>query len=181
MSDKHWWERSEGKSRQDDSNVESALWREFLRAVNDPFFSALHDKAGGGPRVRFVYTEDGRRVPAYRCRVCKDGGLVSLPVYHDGETDEELTAPVFIGAGEAHFCPACREKASEYRVGASRFEIEMGTGKKTQAEINRIDRWLEARKERLKKFAEGASASSAQVFRLAQTVGATMPGGDDGQ
>jgi len=67
------------------------------------------------PKPRYQ-TVNGRTVPVYECRYCRDSGLVSLPKYRPEETDEELIGArgksVLYGMPEqpryAYLCPACR-------------------------------------------------------------------------
>ena len=101
------------------------------------------------PRYREV---NGKTVPLYECRYCRDQGLISMPAPRPNETDADLIGAhgesclygVVTGKRYTSYCPNCRGIGNSTRPGADLSAQQRG----------RLARWYRAMTEA---FGEGAA------------------------
>ena len=93
------------------------------------------------PEPRWATGPDGRRMRVYQCAGCRDVGLITLPTYRPGETDEDLLHPERAADGKRYvsFCPDCRGVGDSTRPGEAQ----------GNAQLNRLGRWSRARRAEL--------------------------------
>lgn len=115
-----------------------------------------------------LHQVNGRLVRLYQCPICRDRGLWSVDVPGQQPC--------------AVYCPGCRPQMVGYVV--ARTEEDAWRGKPlrhTGEAVEWIREQLAERRAHLAKHADLPRSNAREALQLAQSVGAKMPGGDDGQ